>query len=102
MHFRISRVTATDDEGAFAIGNVKLTIAHVPPQPDDLRIVPTSVEGDGSLVVLTGHISDLGPLDTIDTIEFVWGDGTAIPTTPSHDPNTTATYNTATNRFTPT
>jgi len=102
LPIRTIRLTATDDDGLATTVGARITIAHVPPLPDDLQIVPTSVKADGSLVVLTGHISNLGPLDTIDTIEIDWGDGTGLSSSALHDPNTTVTYNAVTHDFTAT
>jgi hypothetical protein len=51
-------------------------------------------------VILTGHVSDVGTLDTVAKIEVDWGDGTAPVSTATADPTARVIYDAATRTFT--
>ncbi len=49
--------------------------------------------------MLTGHVSDIGTLDTVSEIEIDWGDGTATVSTATSDPATRVIYDAVTRTF---
>lgn len=101
-NYRITVVAKDKDDGTSQTTAV-LTVANVPPVVDGLKLSHTTVLEDGQiLVVLTGHVSDVGTLDTVAKIEIDWGDGTAIVSTLTSDPNTRVVYDAATRTFTAT
>ncbi|MDO9297068.1 PKD domain-containing protein [Bradyrhizobium sp.] len=93
-------VTAEDNDGASSRKVAILTVANVAPTADGLKLSHTTVLEDGKVVVvLTGHVSDIGTLDTVSEIEIDWGDGTATVSTATSDPAARVIYDAVTRTF---
>jgi hypothetical protein len=99
MPVRDIAITATDKDGGTTTVDAKITIAHVNLIIDDLSLSPSAIVTGtavkGHVVVLTGHITDIG-LHPISDIVIDWGDGSAPSTLASAD----VTYDPLTNTFT--
>ncbi len=78
-----------------------MTVANVPPVADQLVLSTTSVMEDGKvLVVLTGHVSDIGTLDTVAKLDIDWGDGTKVVSMTSANFADRVVYDPVTRTFT--
>ena len=96
-------VTATvvDKDGGTSQEVATLTVANVAPVADQIKLSTTSVLEDGkTVVVLTGHVSDIGTLDTVSKLEIDWGDGTAIVSMTTANAGDRISYDPVTRTFT--
>ena len=99
-NYRIT-VLVTDKDGGASRDVATFTVANVPPVVDGLQLSHATVLEDGKVtVVLTGHVSDIGSLDTVASIQIDWGDGTVTVGTSTTDPATRVVYDPLTRTFT--